>query len=94
MTPARYIWPALFLAAVTGALFALRALRPVDAPTRPPHVVHRARHAPAARYYHVRPGDTLAGVAGRTGVPAARLQKLNPELKPTALFLGQRIRLR
>jgi LysM repeat protein len=42
----------------------------------------------------VRAGDTLAAVAARTGVPTARLIALNPSLQPTALFIGQRIRLR
>ena len=93
MTLARYAWPAAFLAVVTLGLFAVRTWlqSPPKPASRPHHVVH---HAATVRYYRVRAGDTLAAVAGRTGVPAARLQKLNPTLNPTALFLGQRIRLR
>ena len=44
--------------------------------------------------YTVKTGDTLAGIAARTGVPVERLQELNPELDPQALVSGQKIRLR
>ena len=46
------------------------------------------------RLYTVRPGDTLASIAAKTGVRAARLLTLNPNLQPTSLFIGERIRLR
>ena len=62
------------------------------APARP-KVAHRVP-VPTARYYRVRPGDTLTAVAVKTGVPVARMLHLNPKLQPTALFIGQRIRLR
>jgi hypothetical protein len=42
----------------------------------------------------VRAGDTLATIAAATGVPLARLEKLNPQVEPTSLFIGDRIRLR
>jgi LysM domain len=94
VTVTRYVWPALFLAAVTLALFGLRAWyqKSPAAPAAPRH--HAVHHRATKGYYRVRAGDTLAAVAGRTGVSTARLQKLNPSLNPTALFLGQRIRLR
>jgi LysM repeat protein len=83
--------PALFLVAVTLAVIGIRAaLHNATTPTRP-DVGHGA---PTARYYRVRPGDTLAAVAAKTGVPAARLRHLNPKLQPTALFIGERIRLK
>jgi LysM repeat protein len=63
-----------------------------EPPTKP-DVVH-VHSAPAARYYKVRPGDTLTAVAGRTGVSVVRLLHLNPKLQPTALFIGERIRLK
>lgn len=44
--------------------------------------------------YSVRAGDTLASIAGKTGVGTAKLLKLNPKLQPTSLFLGEKIRLR
>ena len=86
-----FLWPTAFLLAITIAVVGLRAAFQDSAPVTRPAVVHRA---PAARYYRVRPGDTLGAVAADTGVPMARLIRLNPKLQPTALFIGQRIRLR
>jgi LysM repeat protein len=86
-----FLWPVAFLAAVTVAIVGFRlAFQNSAAPTRP-DVAHRP---PTARYYQVRPGDTLVAVAAKTGVSAARLRQLNPKVQPTALFIGQRIRLR
>jgi LysM repeat protein len=47
-----------------------------------------------ARVYTVRAGDTLGSIAQSTGVPLERLRRLNPKLEPTALFIGQQLRLR
>jgi LysM repeat protein len=44
--------------------------------------------------YVVRTGDTLAGIAQKTGVPIEKLQTLNPNLDPQGLLSGQRIKLR
>ena len=49
---------------------------------------HRAR-----RVYRVRAGDTLAVISSRTGVPQAKILALNPKISPTALFIGERLRL-
>jgi LysM repeat protein len=49
---------------------------------------------PVQSVYVVKTGDTLAGIAIRTGVPVTRLQELNPTLDPQALLSGQRIKLR
>jgi LysM repeat protein len=46
------------------------------------------------RFYVVKPGDNLASIAQRTGVPLEELQTLNPELDPQGLVSGQRVRLR
>jgi len=86
-----YLWPAAFLAAATIAIIGVRsAIHRSPAPSTP----HPAGVKPAKAVYVVRPGDTLAGIAAKTGVRAGRLLELNPKLTPTALFLGQRIRLR
>jgi LysM repeat protein len=45
------------------------------------------------RRYTVRPGDTLTGIAARTGVPLGRLKQLNPQLDSDSLQTGQRIKL-
>lgn len=96
--------PAAFLAAVTivvvgarmlwphhAAKPAARARTPVRAAARhsPPRIV-----TPAKRYYTVRAGDTLAAIAQRTHTPIADLERLNPTVQPTALFIGQRLRLK
>jgi hypothetical protein len=44
--------------------------------------------------YIVKTGDTLAGIAQKTGVPIEKIRELNPELDPQALVSGQRIKLR
>jgi Tfp pilus assembly protein FimV len=89
-----YAAPAAFLAAVTLAVVGARALWPHHAAK----VEHAQRHhakAPAGpRSYRVRAGDTLAAIAAKTHTPVARLRRLNPGVQPTALFIGQRLRLR
>jgi LysM repeat protein len=44
--------------------------------------------------YIVKTGDTLGGIAQKTGVPVERLQELNPGLDQFQLTRGQRIKLR
>jgi Tfp pilus assembly protein FimV len=86
--------PAAFLAAVTLAVVCVRVFWPHH--TAPKVKVERT-HAKAPqgpRFYRVRAGDTLARIAARTKTPVARLQRLNPRVQPTALFIGQRLRLR
>jgi Tfp pilus assembly protein FimV len=91
-----YAAPAAFLAAVTLAVAGIRALWPhhaPQAPVRPAHAKAAQSRARPARYYRVRAGDTLASIATRTHVPIVRLRRLNPNVQPTALFIGQRLRL-
>ncbi len=44
--------------------------------------------------YTIKSGDTLGGIAEKTGVEVDTLQELNPELDPQALIAGQKIQLR
>jgi LysM repeat protein len=46
------------------------------------------------RTYTVRTGDTLGGIAEKTGVDVTTLEDLNPGLDPQALVTGQKIKLR
>jgi LysM domain len=46
------------------------------------------------RVYIVKQGDTLGGIAQKTGVPVSRLQDLNPGLDQFSLQTGQQIKLR
>lgn len=49
---------------------------------------------PEQPYYVVKPGDALAAIAQRTGVPEDELLELNPDVDPLALAPNQRLRLR
>ena len=88
--------PAAFLAAVTLAVVGARALWPHHAAQATHPARHHAKAAASAGpgYYRVRAGDTLAAIAVRTKTPVARLRRLNPAVQPTALFIGQRLRLK
>jgi LysM repeat protein len=44
--------------------------------------------------YVVQTGDTLGGIAAKTGVSVERLQELNPNVDPQALTSGQRLKLK
>jgi LysM repeat protein len=50
------------------------------------------KHVPAV--YEVESGDTLIAIAHRTGVPVATIEKLNPEVDPQSLIVGERLKLR
>ncbi len=43
--------------------------------------------------YTVRPGDTLALIAERTGIPVEEITELNPRVDPNNLTVGQKIKL-
>jgi LysM repeat protein len=53
---------------------------------------HRARRT--AKFYVVKPGDTLSQISTRTHVSVFRITTLNPNLSPNSLQTGQRLRLR
>ena len=87
--------PAAFLAAVTLAVVCVREFWPHHAAPKVEHAQrHHAKAPHGPRFYRVHPGDTLARIAARTKTPIARLQRLNPHAQPTALFIGERLRLR
>jgi LysM repeat protein len=44
--------------------------------------------------YVVQAGDTLGGIAVKTGVTVERPQELNPNVDPQALTSGQRLKLK
>jgi LysM repeat protein len=90
-----YAAPAAFLLAVTIAVAVARpALRHHTQPARSAAPKSAAAARPAKAVYRVRAGDTLGSIAARTHVPLPRLRRLNPGVEPTALFIGQKIRLR
>ena len=98
MTLARAVAPVAFLAAVTAVVVALHgrsAHRPTAPAPAPAAVVHRVqpRHAPRSTV-RVGPGDTLGAIALRLHTTVSRLERLNPGLDPTALRVGQTIRVK
>jgi len=88
--------PAAVLLAATVAIGFLRGeLR--GGRSHPARTAQRSQ-APAKPQHHqlyvVRAGDTIEGIASRTGVPQARILALNPKASPTALFIGEKLRLK
>jgi len=49
---------------------------------------------PGAEYYVVQSGDTLGSIADKYGTTVDELTALNPGIDPTALHIGQRIRVK
>lgn len=47
-----------------------------------------------AKTYEVEEGDTLITISQKTGIPVGQLERLNPDLDPQALQLGQELNLR
>jgi len=99
-----YAAPAAFLLAATIAVLVARSFMHDGGGAAPPvrdarttttteHVAKPAVHV-RRQLYTVRAGDTLTAIAARSGVPLARIRVLNPRLEPTALFIGEKIRLR
>jgi len=96
--------PAAFLLAVTVAVLLVRAgLRHAPAATATTTTVathaspprHRvAAPAPTRRYVIVAKGDTLDSLARAAGIGVAQLEALNPGVDPTALRVGERIRVK
>ena len=96
---ARVAAPLAFLAAVTVAVLLVRAGLD-EASSRGETTTPTATApttttpTPARRFYRIRAGDTLAAIAPRFGLTEAELVALNPGIEPTALHIGQRIRVR
>jgi LysM repeat protein len=47
-----------------------------------------------ARFWTVQAGDTFGVISSKSGVPMSTLETLNPSVKSTSLFIGEKIRLR
>jgi LysM repeat protein len=97
----RWAAPVAFLAAVTiGALVVRAGLqhgRRNHQQTLTTTVTSKQKkahtHNQPHRTYTIQSGDTLAGIAAKTGTTVARLEQLNPGLDPNALRIGQPIRV-
>ena len=96
---ARYLAPlalALLVATFVVVAFTPRLRLPVHVKLHNPlpHAKHArvvARRVPP--YWIVRPGDTLAQIADKTGLSVEQLQTFNPQADPSTLLAGQRLNL-
>lgn len=88
-----YAAPAAFLLAATVAVVLIRAgFESGGTPT--PSGVATTTGSSTPRFWVVRAGDTYAVIAKTTGVSVARIERLNPGVSSTSLFIGQRVRIR
>jgi LysM repeat protein len=53
-----------------------------------------ATTTPGAEYYAVQSGDTLGSIAQKYGTTVDELMTLNPGIDPTALDIGQKLRVK
>ena len=100
----RWAAPVAFLAAITIGALVVRAgfehgkhhhaSPPTTTVTAKTKKKHRHSHPhQRAKTYIVQSGDTLGGIATKEGTTVARLEQLNPGIDPTALHVGQTIRV-
>ena len=92
------------IAAKTGLTVAqLEAFNPQANPSSlvPGQRLNLWRHPPVPRpkppgplFWTVRPGESFGSIAAKTGINISKLEELNPQLKPTTLQPGDRVRLR
>jgi LysM repeat protein len=90
-----------FLAAVTIGALVVRAGfehgKSSGNPTNPTVTLHAKRHKHPhkqhLRTYIVQSGDTLGAIATKEGTTVAKLEQLNPGIDPTALHVGEKIRV-
>jgi LysM repeat protein len=100
--PARYIVPLALAAAITATyLIVHHALiskhsssTTTTVQTTSTVVRHHGQTTSKATFYIVKPGDSLSGIAAKTGVPITTIEALNPHIHPNNLQLSQRLRLR
>jgi LysM repeat protein len=48
----------------------------------------------AKQYWTVQAGDTFGVISTKTGVPVATIEQLNPTIHSTALFIGEKVRIK
>jgi spore germination protein YaaH len=94
---ARYLAPIALAATIAGTYVIVHNTLTAKQTTSHSQAAGRPRvHGRFARakFYAIRPGDSLTAIAIRTGIPLTTLEALNPSVDPNALQTGQRLRLR
>ncbi|HEY8644565.1 MAG TPA: LysM domain-containing protein [Gaiellaceae bacterium] len=106
----RYVAPAAFLLAATVAILLIRAglqagtagptttsaasTQPHKTVSSPTTTGGATTTASGPRFWTVQAGDTFGVISTKSGVPVSTIQQLNPNVKSTSLFIGQKLRLR
>ena len=101
-SPARFLAP---LALIAAAFAVYTLIQPATdsgsascgttaASTAAPATRPSPRSLKRAKSYVVKSGDTLSGIAEKTGLSLEHIQALNPGLDPTSLSPGRRLKLR
>jgi len=98
----RYAAPAAFLLAVTVAVILVRS--GLEHNSSSPRATTTTRRIPPSpqvsttannrEYWTVRAGDTFGVISTKTGVSVARIQRLNPKVTSTSLFIGEKVRIK
>ncbi len=101
--PARYVAP-LAIAAVAVAAYGIvhsalahkhtTASLSIVQPTTTTSTTRAGHTVSRARFYTVRPNDTLSKISARTGVSLSTIEALNPSVSPDSLHPQQRLKLR
>lgn len=91
---ARLFAPLFLLGVAAAVVLIVRSppafLRTTSAGT---HVSRPAAHRRLPPYWTVRPGDSFAVIAAKTGLSLDQLQAFNPSIDPLALAPGERVNL-
>jgi LysM repeat protein len=100
-SPARFLAPLALLAVVFALFMVVQSSQKESdgsgssnpaSDSRPTATPTPKRKGP--RRYRVKVGDTPSSIAEKTGVPLEDILRLNPDLDPQTIQVGQRIRLR
>jgi len=106
----RYVAPAAFLLGVTIAVILIRSGvesggstpgRAVPVATHAKTVAtgttttrRTTTTASKKEFWTVKAGDTFGVISSQTGVPVATIERLNPKVSSTSLFIGEKIRVK
>jgi hypothetical protein len=98
----RYAAPAAFLLAVTIAVALVRS--GLEHGSSGPGTTTTTRRIPPSpqvsttankrEYWKVRAGDTFGVISAKTGISVARIERLNPKVTSTSLFIGEKVRIK